>query len=575
MNKELISDIVETILNGYDAYINDFKQITRRIPENFKNRDWQQLHANHRERLRLYKDQLKDIITTCKAMLKEQADSKEVWAKVRESYFQAIAENEDRELAGTFFNSVFRKVFPGKVIDEALMFYDLSGSNAMDSIDESLFRNYPAQVGLHEAFTKILEDFDFGVPYYQKENDINYLVESVKQVILSRYKATRETTTQVLRDVFYRNKAAYLIGRTYLGNKWMPFIIPFLHNEKGIFADTLIFDPNIMSGIFSYTRSYFMAPIAIPSQTVNFLQSVIQHKRPYELYNAIGFNKHGKTAFYKDFTNHLKQSEDNFILAEGIKGMVMTVFTLPSSNIVFKLIKDHFEPPKNMTRQQVKEKYKLVGLHDRVGRMADTHEFENFRFPLNRIDPLLMKELKTNVNSLLSIEGDTLVIKHLYIERRLRPLNLYLETCSLEEAKHAVDEYAKAILQMAQANIFPGDMMTKNFGVTRQNRVIFYDYDEIEFLHTMNFRAKPKPQTYDQIYASRPWYEVKENDVFPEDFKRFMIGRQDVKAYFIENNPELFDPEYWSGIQSKLRKGELIHAFPYTESMRFRPEETV
>jgi len=118
-------------------------------------------------------------------------------------------------------------------------------------------------------------------------------------------------------------------------------------------------------------------------------------------------------------------------------------------------------------------------------------------------------------------------------------------------------------------------MMTKNFGVTRQNRVIFYDYDEIEFLHCMNFRAKPKPQTYDQIYASRPWYEIKENDVFPEDFKRFMIGRQDVKAYFIENNPELFDPEYWSGIQSKLKKGELIHAFPYPESMRFRPEETV
>jgi len=318
-----------------------------------------------------------------------------------------------------------------------------------------------------------------------------------------------------------------------------------------------------------------MAPIKIPAQTVNFLQSVIHHKRPYELYNAIGFNKHGKTAFYKDFINHLEQSSDNFILAEGIKGMVMTVFTLPSYNVVFKLIKDHFEPPKDMTRQQVKEKYKLVGLHDRVGRMADTHEFENFRLPLNRIDPAMMKELKMNVNSLLSIEGDTLIIKHMYIERRLRPLNLYLEECSLEEAKHAVDEYAKAILQMAQANIFPGDMMTKNFGVTRQKRVIFYDYDEIEFLDRMNFRIKPKPETYDQIYASKPWYEINENDVFPEDFKRFMIGRQDVRAYFIASNPELFDPEYWSAIQDKLRKGEMIHAFPYPESMRFRPDETV
>ena len=575
MQSELIKCTVETILNGYDSYIINFNRITERIPGNFMNRDWKQLHADHKERLRLYKDHLRDIIRSCKDLLQDKVGDRRTWQMLKSSYQKAILNKDDRELAGTFFNSVFRKVYPGKVIDEELMFYNLPGLQTSGEIDGSLFYNYPAQKNLHAAFTKILNDFDFGVPYYQKEIDINHLVESVNKVILSRYKATSETTTQILRDVFYRNKAAYLIGRTFLGNKWMPFIIPFVHNEKGVFADSLIFDPNIISGIFSYTRSYFMAPLNIPSHTVQFLQSVIQHKRPYELYNAIGFNKHGKTAFYKDFISHLENSNDHFILAEGIKGMVMTVFTLPSYNIVFKLIKDHFEPPKNMTRQQVKEKYKLVGLHDRIGRMADTHEFENFRLPLHRIDPALMKELKTNVNSLLSIEEDTLIIKHLYIERRLKPLNLYLEECSLEAAKHAVDDYAKAILQMAKANIFPGDMMTKNFGVTRQNRVIFYDYDEIEFLDHMNFRHKPKPETYDQIYASRPWYEIKENDVFPEDFKRFMIGRQDVKAYFIQSNPDLFDPEYWSGIQAKLRKGELIHAFPYPEAMRFRPDEVV
>jgi isocitrate dehydrogenase kinase/phosphatase len=538
-------------------------------------RNWRQLHADHKERLRLYKDHLRDIIRTCKDLLQDQAGERGTWQQLKSSYQVAILDKDDRELAGTFFNSVFRKVYPGKVIDEELMFYSLTALQTSLEIDDSLFYNYPGQENLHVTFTKILNDFDFGVPYYQKETDINHLAGKVKKVVLSNYKTSHEPTIQILRDVFYRNKAAYLIGRTFLGKNWIPFIIPFVHNEKGVFADTLIFDPNIISGIFSYTRSYFMTPLKIPSQTVQFLQSVIQHKRPYELYNAIGFNKHGKTAFYKDFTTHLENSNDSFIFAEGIKGMVMTVFTLPSYNVVFKLIKDHFEPPKNMTRQQVKDKYKLVGLHDRIGRMADTHEFENFRLPLHRIDAALMKELETNVNSLLSLEGDTLVIKHLYIERRLKPLNLYLEDCSLEEAKHAVDDYAKAILQMAKANIFPGDMMIKNFGVTRQKRVIFYDYDEIELLEHMNFRHKPKPETYDQIYASKPWYEIKMNDVFPEDFKRFMIGRQDVKTYFIHANPELFDPEYWSGIQAKLRNGELIHAFPYPETMRFRPNEVV
>lgn len=350
-------------------------------------------------------------------------------------------------------------------------------------------------------------------------------------------------------------------------------MIPFVHNEKGVFADTLILDPDIMSGIFSYTRAYFMADIEVPSQVVSFLNTLIVNKRPHELYNAIGFNKHGKTEFYRDFLEHLLKSDDRFVLAPGIKGMVMTVFTLPSYNIVFKLIKDHFDPPKNMTRQQVREKYKLVSLHDRVGRMADTHEFENFKLPLMRIHPELLSSLKNSVSSLLDIQGDTLNIKHLYTERRLEPLNLYLSDCPLEEAKEVVVEYGNAILQLAQANIFPGDMMTKNFGVTRQKRVIFYDYDEIEFLVDMNFREKPIPETYEQIYASKPWYDVAPSDVFPEDFKRFMIGRADIKEYFFDVHKNLFDPDSWNAIRSSLRDGALIHVFPYPNHLRFRPNE--
>src|SRR5690606_5263103 len=233
--------------------------------------------------------------------------------------------------------------------------------------------------------------------------------------------------------------------------------------------------------------------------------------------------------------------------------------------------KDHFDPPKNMTRQQVREKYKLVSLHDRVGRMADTHEFEDFHLPLHRVHPSLLTALKNTVNSLIEIRGEELVLKHVYTERRMIPLNLYLETCSTEEAKQAVEEYGNAILQLAKANIFPGDMMTKNFGVTRQKRVVFYDYDEIEFLTKMNFRKKPQAESFEQIYASEPWYDIVSDDVFTEDFKKFMIGREDVKEYFFEYHQKLFDPEYWILIQERLKAGEMIHAFPYPQAIRFRP----
>jgi isocitrate dehydrogenase kinase/phosphatase len=470
---------------------------------------------------------------------------------------------------------VVRKILPKKIVNEEFMFV-VEGFDFIEIAENSaLIHTYSASWGVEKIIRQILADYDFGAPYMDFEQDVSFLVNSVKEVILSRYKIAPDTTTQLLKPVFYRNKAAYLIGRTFLGHKWMPFIIPIMHGPKGVFVDTLIFDPHMMSNIFSFTRSYFMVEAKIPSQIVAFLSSVIPHKKIHELYNAIGFNKHGKTLLYRDFLLHLKDSDDQFVIAPGIKGMVMTVFTLPSLNIVFKLIKDHFEPPKSMTRQEVKEKYKLVSLHDRVGRMADTHEFEILAFPLERIHPELLTELRNTVNSLIEITEKELIIKHLYTERRMVPLNIFLEQCTQEEGIKVSIDYGLAILQLAQANIFPGDMMTKNFGLTRQKRVIFYDYDEIEFLSDMNFRHKPKAETYEQIYAPEPWYSIAKNDVFPADFKRWMIGRADIKEEFISQLKGLFEADHWKHIQEKINAGELLHAFPYPVEIRFRPDQEI
>ncbi|KEO72518.1 bifunctional isocitrate dehydrogenase kinase/phosphatase [Anditalea andensis] len=573
MDTTQLKQTVNLILEGYITYIDQFNALTGLAPKLFRDRDWDSVQNNHRQRLRLYKDVVNDTVFKCKTTLGEMVYSHNAWHKIKKEFSKQVCNRKDIELAESFFNSTIRKTIRQFSVDDSLMFVHEGYTACELHSNDNLFYNYPATWGLQKIIRQIIDDFDFNVPYYEKEKDIQFLVQSVRKVILSRYTATEETTTQVIKSVFYRNKAAYLIGRTYLGGKWMPFIIPFMHDEMGIYVDTLIFDPNLMSAIFSYTRSYFMVQTDIPAQVVAFLNSVITHKRVYELYNAIGFNKHGKTEFYRDYLDHLNQSKDQFVAAEGIKGMVMTVFTLPSYNIVFKMIKDHFEPPKNMTKAEVKEKYKLVSLHDRVGRMADTHEFENFLFPLNRIHPDLLKELKHYCNSLLVFTEKHLLIKHLYTERRLIPLNLYLERCTFEEAKIAVEEYGEAIIQLAKANIFPGDMMTKNFGVTRQQRVIFYDYDEIEFITDMNFREKPKAETYEQIYASQPWYDIAKNDVFPEDFKKFMIGRKDVKTYFQEYHKDLFDPSFWQSIQAKIKGGQLIHAFPYPQAMRFRPDK--
>lgn len=567
--------LAEKIFAGFSTYIALFHTYTRLAPRYFSERNWQAMQVNHKQRLMLYKDLLFPLAEECTGLLGDQASNQEIWKSCKAEYSKLICFRQDLELAETFFNSVFRKCFTKMTADDELMFVMEGYDSCTMQKTTDLLRHYPSSLGVEQILRQILDDYDFGAPFMDKERDIGFLVESVRKVILTRYQVAPETKTQILKPVFYRNKAAYLIGRTYLGEKWMPFIIPVVHGAKGVFVDTLIFDPNLMSSMFSFTRSYFMVEAEVPSQIVAFLNSVIPHKKIHELYNAIGFNKHGKTLFYRDYLHHLETSEDQFITAPGIKGMVMTVFTLPSLNIVFKLIKDHFEPPKTMTRNEVREKYKLVSQHDRVGRMADTHEFEYYKIPLDRVSAELMAELKKTTNSLLQIKDNKLIIKHLYTERRMIPLNIYLEECSTEDGMRASEDYGRAILQLAKVNIFPGDMMTKNFGLTRQKRVIFYDYDEIEFLADMNFRAKPKAETYEQIYAAEPWYSIAKNDVFPEDFKRWMIGRNDLKDFFLTYHKNLFDPLHWQEIQQRINTGELIHAFPYPEEIRFRPEEKI
>jgi isocitrate dehydrogenase kinase/phosphatase len=572
MAKSLDNQVAEKILNGFLTYIKSFNAYTRLTPKYFCERNWKAIQLNHKQRLRLYKDLLFPLAASCKEILGERSTDRKLWEKIKSDYASLITDIPELEIAETFFNSVIRKTYENVPIDEELMFVIEGHDFCTIRENSDMIRNYPEGLGLDKIIRQILDDFNFEAPFMDKEKDIKFLKEGVQKVILTRYSIDPDTRTQLLKSVFYRNKAAYLIGRTFVGKKWMPFIIPIMHSKDGLFVDTLIFDPNLMSHMFSFTRSYFMVEAEVPSEIVAFLSSVIPHKKIHELYNAIGFNKHGKTLFYRDFLHHLEISKDQFVVAPGIKGMVMTVFTLPSLNIVFKLIKDHFEPPKNMTRQEVREKYKLVSLHDRVGRMADTHEFEYFKIPKDRISPELIQELRNTTNSLLKFTDTHLILKHLYTERKMEPLNLYLGHCDTEEGQKVVEDYGRAILQLAQANIFPGDMMTKNFGLTRQKRVIFYDYDEIEFLTDMNFRVKPKAETYEQIYAPEPWYSIAKNDVFPEDFKRWMIGRKDLKEHFLEYHKDLFSAEYWQEIQVRIEKGELIHAYPYPEEIRFRPD---
>ncbi len=567
------TEIVHIIMGGFDEYMAEFNKLTARAKNHFEERNWHGIQADTRERLRLYKKKVADLSQLVRNNLVGREQDISFWRTAKHLYSDLARQRYTYEIAETFYNSVCRKVYGHIGAESEWMFVEDEHAYREYSSATPIFHTYPGDQPAIEIFRQILLDYRFHTSFEDFDRDLNYILEAINRNIRIQFVPDRNICVHVLKPVFFRNKGAYIIGRIYIGIMLVPFAIPLLNGPNGIFVDTIILDPDDISIIFSFARSYFMVEVEIPSELVHFLKSLIPLKPYADLYASIGFNKHGKTELYRHFLRHLHTSEDRFIIAPGIKGMVMSVFTLPSYNIVFKLIKDKFDPPKTTSKAHVKSKYQLVKLHDRVGRMADTHEFENFELPKDRFTPELLEELQKVATSIVKVTENKVIIKHLYTERKMIPLNIFLQQAEEQEIEEVIGEYGNCIKQLAAANIFPGDMLLKNFGVTRHNRVIFYDYDEIGFLTDYRFRRLPEPEEGDQ-YSSGAWFAVGENDVFPEEFKHFLIGREDIREVFFRIHGEIFEPRFWIEMQKKQRRGEIVDVYPYRKKKRFRPSVT-
>ncbi len=568
-----VSEAARLILEGFASYLAEWREITHRAPQRFARQEWAEIQADSRERLNLYKRNASRLARSVRRVLGAQRSDTQTWVQIRDAYATKALRLFEFEIALTFFNSVCRQVFDELGADPAFMFVaDLPESPQYESA-EPIYRSYAANRPVGVIVREFLADYALTLPFENLEEDILHLSAAVQAQILSLHRPHDGDRLEMLKPVFYRNKGAYLVGRVHIDDAIVPIILPLLHGEKGIYIDTLITDPGDVSIIFSLTRSHFLVDVQIPSELVRFLSSIMAQKPIGDIYNSIGFNKHGKTEFYRALLRHLAHSDDQFVIAPGIKGLVMAVFTLPAYNVVFKLIKDKCEPPKKVTRGEVKAKYKLVSRHDRVGRMADTHEFAHFAFDKSRFSPELLEELYRVVPSLLEEKDGQLIIRHLYTERKMIPLNLFLEDAAPEAFEEVIGEYGNAIKQLAAANIFPGDMLLKNFGVTRYRRVVFYDYDEIGFLTEYNFREMPKAQSMEEIYAPAPWFAVGEKDVFPREFEHFLIGREGIREIFVRQHADLFEVDFWHRMQERQRRGEILDVFPYRRRQRFRAAE--
>ncbi len=562
--------IAKQIMQGFDKHYRLFREISAEAKTRFERADWHAAANANRDRIYMYDRRVEETVTTLRQHY-PQLHNEQIWQDIKAAYIHLLLHHHQPECAETFFNSVACRLLHRSYYRNEFIFWRPTVATEHLEGEEPIYRSYyPNEVGLQRCLLNMVQSYQLQRPFRDLRGDLRRLLQAFSQYALDNDKLYPNYHFQVLHSLFFRNKGAYIVGRELNGYQTRPFVISILQDSEGkLFIDAMLTDPQDLSLLFSFSRAYFMVDMEVPSGYVQFLRTLLPRKPKVEIYSMLGLQKHGKTLFYRDLFQHFRHSTDQFCIASGIRGMVMLVFTLPSYPFVFKIIKDIFEKPKESNRDEVKEKYQLVKNHDRVGRLADTLEYSNVTLPLSRVDPELLQELQQYASSLLHIEGNELTIRHVYIERRMVPLNEYLASASSEARHGAVYEYGQAIRDLVGANIFPGDMMLKNFGVTHHDRVVFYDYDEIEYITDCRFRRVP-PSTgaWDDLSAD-PLYSVEKNDVFPEQFENFFFHDEETRNVFLEHHRDLIDPAWWKQQQRNIHDGVQADVFPYRNSSRF------
>jgi isocitrate dehydrogenase kinase/phosphatase len=568
-------EIAQALLGGFNRHYRLFRATSAEAKRRFEQADWHGQQRAQRERIEFYDRRVDEAVDLLEERYQTSRLPMEVWQQVKLHYIGLLVDHRQPELAETFFNSVCTRVLHHSYFHNDFIFVRPAVSTEYIENDEpaatpTYRAYYPTPGTLRETLARVITNFQLRVEFEDLDRDVAWaLAALLKALGAPRWRANFQI--QVLSSLFYRNKGAYVVGKIINGFTELPFALPILHKVDGrlLHIDAALFGEDDLLALFSFAHAYFMVDMEVPSACVQFLRSMMPRKPRSEIYSAIGLQKQGKNLFYRDFLYHLRHSSDRFRIAPGIKGMVMLVFDLPSFPFVFKLIKDFYPPQKDTTRELVQRKYLLVKQHDRVGRMADTLEYTMVAFPRQRFEEELIDEIRHFCPSLLEERGEDIVLRHVYIERRMVPLNIFLQEASPEQIEHAVIEYGNAIKDLVSANIFPGDMLWKNFGVARHGKVVFYDYDEIEYMTDCNFRAVPAPRNEEEEMSGEVWYTVGPRDVFPETFGPFLLGHPGVREPFMRRHADLLDPAFWQNHKARIQAGHVHDVFPYEEHKRF------
>ncbi len=542
-------DHAAVIAEHFRLYNEEFGKITRRAALNFLAEDWHMAQLDAVARIELYELRVARAVAAIAEQLQARRTEVSLWIDIKRAYEIIVARRPDSDFYRTFFNSVTRDLFGTVGVNPEVEFCATSVGRASGTVP---IRVYRVGASLPTAVREILTDLPFGAVIEDADAAVHRISAEIGRYFESGRNRGHPESIELIEPLFYRDTHAFVVGRLIGDGSITPLVLAFTNSPKGVQIDAVMLSRADVGSVFGYARSYFHVDLPVVSAAITLLRSFMPRKSIDELYTVLGRAKQGKTERYFNLQRHLEKSIDSFVHAPGERGLVMIVFTLPSHDLVFKVIRDHFGAPKTSTREDVIERYQFVFRHYRAGRLVDAQEFKRLRLPRARFMPALAEELLNEASESCRIEGEDLIVEHCYIERRLRPLNLYLREAEPAAAESAIIDYGNALRDLAASNVFPGDLLLKNFGVTSHGRVIFYDYDEICLVSDCVFRDLPQATCEEEETSGEPWFHYGPRDVFPEQWLPFLSIPPQLTPVFTRQHADLLTAAWWRDLASQL-----------------------
>ncbi len=567
-------------LEAFDAFNETFRSITRRGSIRFEQKDWHGGLRDASERLDAYEKALDDVAGRLASTLGSTAATEPVWVAAKERFASLVSERYDIDRAETFFNSVTRRMLRTIGINRNVEFFSLHPRPPIPYEGNDVYRTYRITSDAIPELTGMLEDFAFGIPFENIVRDVRLLAEEIDLYTWPLVGLERSYTIDVISAVFYRNKEAYIVGRINAGGKVIPLIIPLANGDSGIYAETVLLHESDASVVFSFAYSYFFVEVERYDALIDFLHSIVPSVDQSELYTSLGYNRHGKTVFYRDLHRFVHVSKEQFVIAPGLEGAVMIAFTLPNYGSVLKVIKDRpgflrslHQTPKMITMDEVRRRYDFVSHRDRAGRMVDTQEFENLRFRKKRFALPLLQEFGEAATRNVDITDDYVILRHVYVQRKVTPLPLYFRSeRDPETLRRVLIDFGYFLKDIAASGVFPGDLFnTWNYGVTHWGRVVLYDYDDVLPMETVTFREKPQPRTdLEETEPEEDWICVTGEEFFMDELERYSGIPLPLQGTFKAVHGDLYTLEFWKTLTGKLKRGEVFDVIPYDRTMQFR-----